>query len=372
MNKDYYKVLGVSAEATKSEIKNAYRALAKKYHPDISKLENSEEKFKEITEAYEILSDDTKREQYNQFGSAAFDPSAGAYGGQDPFSGGFSNFSEFGFGNIFSDFFGGFNSNSGPQNNLNRPKRGDTLKATVKISFIESVLGKELVESLEKYESCNVCHGSGARSESDIVTCNTCNGMGEQIQITQTILGQMQQAVICSKCEGTGKIIIAKCSKCKGSKFIKIKKNISIKIPAGIKNDQTLRVEGYGGPGLNGGSNGDLVISIQVKSHKHFQRRNNDIILKIPVSIKSIIGEEEIKVPTPYGLEFVKLNSNIRNGDEQILKNKGFITTQNSGRLILVFDVYIPKLNSSERNEIIKSLSNNNDKFYDKWLKDFK
>ncbi|AAT27971.1 molecular chaperone DnaJ [[Mycoplasma] mobile] len=372
MKKDYYEILGLTKSASKDEIKKAYRTLAKTYHPDVNKETNAEEKFKEITEAYEILNDDVKREQYNQFGHAAFDPNAGGFGGQNPFTNaeGFSGFSDFsGFGSIFTDFFGGFGNSQ--RANPNRAQRGEDRHAVIKISFIDSVLGKEIVEPLEKFETCNTCNGSGAKSQSDIITCTQCSGMGEQIKITKTFLGQMQQNVICSKCNGIGKEIVEKCLICKGKTHTKTTKNITIKIPAGIQNGQTLRVENYGNAGLNGGSNGNLILSIKVSPHKHFVRKNNDIILRLPVSIKSVIGSEKVEVPTPYGFEIIKIDPNIKTGDELIIKNKGIITKYESGKMIVIFEIFIPKLTSFEKKEISTILEKNADKFYEKWIKEF-
>ena len=308
--RDFYDVLGVPKNADKDRIKAAYRELAKKYHPDINKEPGAEEKFKEIKEAYDVLYDDEKRANYDQFGHDAFDQQDG---------GGFSSQQTsygFGFddiGDIFSSFFGG-----GDNRNRTSKKRGSDTEMTIKISFMDAILGKKITLNVTYDESCSNCHGIGGEFD----TCSKCGGKGFiNKQGRSSFLGIVQTQIPCSKCGGNGKIIVNTCSRCNGKGFYRTKKILDVKIPAGINNKQQIRLQGKGNHGYYGGENGDLYIEVIVEPHKFFKREGNDIHVTIPLNFIDIILGTEVEVPTVYGNTILK----IPNGTQptQIFKLKG-------------------------------------------------
>ncbi len=260
--RDYYDVLGVSKDTPKDEIKKAYRRLSKKYHPDINKEPGADEKFKEITEAYEVLSDDQKRAQYDQFGH---DGPQGFGGG-----GGFGGASDFGFGgfeDIFNTFFGG-----GGRRDPNAPRQGADLQYTMTLTFEEAVFGKETVIEIPREETCDTCHGSGAKPGTSPETCSHCNGSGQLNVEQNTPFGRIVNRRVCQYCQGTGKIIKDKCTTCDGDGKVKKRKKINVKIPKGIDEGQQMRVAGEGEPGTKGGPAGDLYVVFHVKNHEFFER----------------------------------------------------------------------------------------------------
>ncbi|MGL4343430.1 MAG: molecular chaperone DnaJ [Metamycoplasmataceae bacterium] len=363
--KDYYEVLGISKNANASEIKSAYRSLAKKYHPDKNKDHDAEQKFKEINEAYEVLSDDAKKANYDKYGHDSEQQHGFNGRSGSPFGGG-------GFGSIFEEIFGGFGggSTNSRRNNKNSKQQGSTKQAQITITFIESILGTELHENIEKYSICATCEGTGAESKNGLSKCNNCNGHGEIEKIMKTMLGNIKQVVICPKCNGQGKIIIKKCHNCKGNSYIKEKKKVNIKIPAGIKNGQSLVLKGFGGPGINGGPAGDLILFIGIKNHKYFIRQENDIFINLPISFINIINEAKIKVPTPYGIIEIKVPKSTKSGDIITIKGKGVkINDKNSGDLKIRASIYIPKLSTFEINQINDALKNNRDKNDEEFIK---
>ncbi|WP_033161354.1 molecular chaperone DnaJ [[Mycoplasma] collis] len=365
--RDYYEILEVNKNASEKEIKMAYRKLAMKYHPDKNKEANAEEKFKEINEAYQVLSDSEKKSMYDQYGHSAFEQNNGFGGG----SSGFEGFG--GFGDIFEDFFSGFGSSS-RRNKRNYPQAGDDYKAQHTISFIDSVLGTSFEQKFNKYSQCDHCYGSGAENSSFIKTCTTCNGNGVVMQIMKTPFGAIKNQKTCHTCNGNGKTVTKACHKCNGDKIIKEVKTVNVNIPAGINHKQSIILEGYGGPGHNGGPSGDLYVEILVKDHKHYVRAGNDIYLKVPVSISDIMLENEIIVPTPYGMEKVKMHSHYKSSEIITLKNKGFkiLNSNKKGDLKIHLIIYVPELSKKEKNEIKNILSNVKDKEKEKWLKDFR
>ena len=365
--RDYYDVLGVSRSATKDEIKKSFRVLAKKYHPDVNKAPDAEEKFKEINEAYEVLSDDEKRNRYDQFGHAGDQ----GYSGGSSFD--FNNFGSFGgFEDIFSSFFGGngFRSGSSKNKGYQKARKGDTLQSKITITFMESVLGKSISLPLEKHEICTSCKGSGAEHNSDIVNCNGCNGLGVQGQRIKTPFGIVESNTTCSKCQGSGKMIKKTCKNCKGRRYTTKKVNTKVRIPAGIKSGQQVIIDGHGGPGINGGASGDLIISVIVENHHHYVREQNNIHLNFPVSVADVINEKEIKIPTPYGEEKIKISDSVKSGDVLTIKGKGFkdVHTQKHGDLKLHVSLYIPKMSSKEKQQVQNALKNNNDNHYQQWV----
>ncbi|UWD34372.1 molecular chaperone DnaJ [Mesomycoplasma molare] len=359
--RDYYEVLGVDKNATEKDIKIAYRKLAMKYHPDKNKESDAEEKFKEVNEAYEILSDSQKRQQYDEYGHDAFDPNRTA------------GFGDFGFGG-FSDFFGDIFGGSKRSRSSNYPEDGNDYKMEYTISFIDSILGTEIKRKFEKYSTCSHCQGTGAESFNDISTCSTCNGSGTMTQVIRTPFGSIQNSKTCSTCKGKGKQVTKLCHLCQGKGLMKEAKELTVSIPAGIKDGQSIVLNGYGGPGKNGGMNGDLYIEINVREHKHYIRTGDDIHLTVPVSITDIIAENEIDIPTPYGIEKLKMNNSYKSGDILTIKNKGAKNPKNpniKGNMKVHIQLNVPKLSKNEQKELIKILNSTNDEIKRKWLKDF-
>ncbi len=365
--RDYYEVLGINKNSSSDEIKKAYRTLAKKYHPDVNKEADAESKFKEINEAYEVLSDPDKKSRYDQFGHQGVDQGAG-FGG----AGGFGDFGfDFGgvdIGDIFGSFFGGGSSSRRANNG---PRKGKTLQSRIRVSFIDSVLGKTIEQNLTKHEICSHCNGSGAETKSDLITCNECNGHGRVVLQRRTPFGIVNSEDICSHCGGSGKIIKTKCKTCRGQRYITKDIKTKITIPAGIRNEQEVIVEGFGGPGINGGPSGDLSIIVFVDSHKYFVREQNNIHLDLLVSFYDIVNESVISVPTPYGLEKISLSNDIKSGDTLTLREKGFkiIGTKKYGDLKLHVKIYVPKLSKKEREKIVEALKDNKDDQATSWTK---
>jgi len=359
--KDYYELLGIDKNSDNKEIKKAYRKMAMKYHPDRNKEPDAESKFKEINEAYEVLSDPQKRSKYDQFGHAAFDNNS--FSNQS----GFSGFG--GFEDIFSDFF----SNKNSRSNHNFRQKGQDYQSSIKITFDESIFGKTFDQKLDKVEDCDHCNGTGAENGEKII-CSTCNGAGTVNRIVSSFLGKMQQTITCQTCNGEGQIIKNKCSKCNGKKHLINKKETEISIPAGIANGQQIKLSGYGGPGLNGGPNGDLIIKIIVEEHKYFKRKYNDLFLEIPISSLKAFFNDEIKIPTPYGYKKIKIPKNLESGHIEVIKNHGvpYIKSRDKGNLVVNFIIYNPKLSKSELKIISKINKNNIDKKYEELLKKIK
>lgn len=255
--RDYYEVLGVSKSASDDDIKKAYRTLAKKYHPDVSTESNAEAKFKEVQEAYDVLSDATKRSQYDQFGHQA------ANGGFGQGFGGGAGFEGFDFGDIFSAFFGGNRGTSAQSRN--RPRKGSDIQRRMTVSFEEAIFGKKETMKVQVYDECHTCHGLGAESSKDIHTCSRCHGSGYVVVEQQSLFGRTQSRTTCPVCNGTGKEIVNKCSTCGGEGVEKVTKEVEIKVPEGIETGQQIRLEGFGNKGQNGGPNGDLYIVFEVR-----------------------------------------------------------------------------------------------------------
>ncbi len=301
--RDYYEVLGVAKDADDSAIKSAYRKLAKKYHPDANPGDKeAEAKFKEASEAYAILSDPEKRKQYDQFGHAAFDPSMGGSGGFD-----FNSFNASDiFGDLFGDFFGGFGS-GGRTRSSNGAMRGANLRARVHISFEEAVTGVKKEIEITLKDECKQCHGTGAKPGTSPETCSRCGGSGQEVFTQQSLFGAMRSVRPCSVCGGSGKIIRDKCPDCQGTGYVRNRQRISIDIPAGIDDGQSIRLRGKGDPGVNGGERGDLLVEVSVAQHPLFKRQDTDIFSTVPISfaqaalggpirIRTVDGEVEFQV----------------------------------------------------------------------------
>lgn len=315
--RDYYEVLGASRTAGADEIKKAYRKQALKYHPDRNPGDKAaEDKFKEASEAYEVLSDSQKRTAYDQFGHSA--ASGQGFGG---FEQGFSGFGDM-FGDIFGDFFGGGGSRG------SRPSRGADLEYTLEIEFEESVFGYEEVVDIPRLETCGDCGGDGAAPGTKRESCNTCNGTG-QITVSQ---GFFSMKSACNRCGGQGSIIRVPCSRCHGRGQVKIKRKINVKVPAGVDNGSRLRISGEGESGLNNGPRGDLYVAIRVKSHHLFTRRGDDIICQIPISFVQASLGVQIEAPTLNGKAGLKIPAGTQSGKFFKLRGKGAPNVYGRGR----------------------------------------
>ena len=360
--RDYYEVLGVPKTASDDDIKSAFRKMAKQYHPDLHPDDKeAEAKFKEVNEAYEVLSNADKRAKYDQFGHAAFDPTAGGGAGSyswSGFGGGGSPFGSTGFGgfgDIFSDFFGGGSTRTSP----NAPIRGENLRQNITISFEEAAFGCEKEIQYRREENCSACGGSGAAPGSQTQTCPTCGGRGTVTRVQNTILGSMQTSVPCSACGGTGKIIKEPCKACNGAGRVKNYVKRKIKIPAGIDDGQTIRVSGAGDDGVNGGSKGDLHVSIRVKPHKRFIRDGADIHQNISIPVTTAMLGGSINIPTLD--KDVKLTIPEGTPAQKTFRMKGFgiqkLNSADKGDMYVNVTVDIPKKLTEKQRELVVQLA---------------
>ncbi len=377
--RDYYEILGVSKTATADEIKSAYRKLAKKYHPD-NKETGDAEKFKEATEAYSVLSDESKRKTYDQFGHSAFDQAAG---GQNPFSGsGFEGFSsgDFGdLGDILSKMFGfggGFGGGSSYSSSRNTSRRGNDRLMRIKINFLDAVNGTTIDLPLSYDEKCEACNGTGAKNGTEYTTCGACNGRGTVIRQQNSFFGTVSTEVPCPNCGGKGKLIKTKCDKCGGSGYIHIKKTISVNIPAGIQSGQQIRVAGKGETGINGGPNGDLFIEVIVKEHDFFERDGNDIHITIPLDFIDACLGTKISVPTVYGEGELEIPAGTQGSQVFRIKGKGVKDLRSSkyGDEFVHLNLKTPtKLNKDQKKALEEfKAASKDESWFDKFKKSFK
>lgn len=351
--RDYYEVLGVSKDASLAEIKSAFRKLAKKYHPDVSKEENAAEKFKEVQEAYAVLSDEDRRRQYDQFGHAAFDNNAGGSGG----FGGF-DFSDFDFGDIFDNIFGGgfgFGSSSRARSS-SRASRGSDRLLKLRLSFEEAVYGCKKEINVEVNDTCSHCHGKGGFDEE---VCSKCHGSGTITSEQRTILGAFMTKTTCPNCGGLGKSYKTKCNDCNGKGYIRSKKTISVNIPSGVDDGNRLRITGKGEAGINGGPPGDLYIEFTIDEHKFYQRDENDIYLEVPLTITEAILGCKKEIPTIQGNVKLNISSGTSNGDKQRLKGKGVYneTTRKTGDMYIIIKIITPQRLTRIQKELLEELS---------------
>ncbi len=357
--RDYYEVLGVQKGASDDEIKKAYRKVAKKYHPDLHPGDKeAEAKFKEVGEAYEVLSDSQKRQRYDQFGHAGVDPNFGAGAGSGGF-GGFGDFSDL--GDIFGSFFGG--GFGGQQRRRNGPQRGSDIEETVLLSFEEAAFGVKKNLKIYKIEACDECSGKGCKSEADRMTCPTCKGTGEIKSVTNSLFGQMVNVTTCNHCRGTGQIIKTPCTKCKGKGMVKRACNVDVDIPQGIDNGETVRYRGLGNAGTKGGPSGDLLVTVRLKRHEVFSRRGNDVFCTIPITfVQATLGAD---VPVPIldedkkytlGKMMYTIPEGTQPGTEFRLKGKGIPSVRSGirGDMILTVNVEVPKNLSKEQKEALE------------------
>lgn len=349
MNKrDYYEVLGVSKDASESEIKSAFRKLAKKYHPDVSKEPDAAEKFKEAQEAYAVLSDADKRRQYDQFGHSAFDQMGGGTGGFD--------FSGFDFSDIFSDIFGSGFGFGGGSSNSNRPRRGSDTLVRINLTFEEAVFGCKKDVSIDTMVKCDSCNGKGGHDEK---TCPTCHGSGQVTSEQRTIFGSFATRTTCSTCHGSGITFDKKCSKCHGNGRIRENKTVEVKIPAGVDTGNKLRLSGKGEAGTNGGSNGDLYLEFRVKDHPLFERDENDIYLVLPITITDAVLGCKKDVPTLTGSVKLSIPAGSKTNDKHRLKGKGIADPQTGrkGDMYVIVDIHVPKKISRDQKKLFESLA---------------
>lgn len=352
--RDYYEVMGVSKGASDDEIKKAFRKLAKQYHPDLNPDNKEAEKnFKEVNEAYEVLSDKDKRARYDQFGHAGVDPSysAGAAGGS-PFG------QDIDLGDIFNSFFGGFGGNGGARSNPNAPRRGSDLEATVNISFEEAAKGCSKQVSYQNISTCKECNGGGAAKGTSPKTCSACGGTG-QVRINQrTPFGVVQTARACDACRGKGKIIEKPCTTCGGTGRVKTKRTVDVEIPAGISDDRILKVGGHGNAGINGGPYGDLHVYVNVRPHPIFERRGDDVWCDIPITFTQATLGAELTVPTLDGKVVYTIHEGTQPNDVFKLKGKGIPHLGGRGRgdQFVRVTIEVPKNLSSKQKELLKSL----------------
>ncbi|EOQ38364.1 molecular chaperone DnaJ [Butyricicoccus pullicaecorum] len=329
--RDYYEVLGVAKGASDDEIKKAHRKLAKKYHPDLNR-DNPEaaEKFKELNEAYEVLSDKDKRAKYDQFGFAGVDPNYGA--GQGGFGGGFGGFDMGDLGDIFGSFFGGGFGGSSSRSRRNAPQRGETLQQRIMLSFEEAAFGCEKEITINRTESCDECGGTGAEKGTSVETCSNCHGSGVVMQTQRTPLGMFQTQGACPNCRGTGKIIRKPCKKCGGTGKMRKSRTLKVKIPAGIDDGQSIQLRGQGNAGVNGGPSGDVIVTISIRPHPLFTRDGNNVICEIPISFPQAALGDTLQVPTIDGKVEYTIPEGTQTGTVFRLRGKGIQNVNGRGR----------------------------------------
>ena len=357
--RDYYEVLGVSRSASEDEIKKAYRKLAKQYHPDLNPGNaEAEQKFKEVNEAYEVLSDANKKARYDQFGFAGVDPNyaAGAGGG-----GGFGGFTDFDFGDlgdIFGSFFGG-GFGGGARSSRNGPQRGESIRVGVTVSFEEAAFGCEKEVTVDRVDQCPTCKGSGCESGTTPEVCSQCGGTGTVQQRRQTPMGVFATTTTCPKCGGRGKIIHNPCKDCGGTGQQRKRRTIQVNIPAGIDNGQTISLRGQGSAGKNGGPAGDLLITVTVRPHQLFRRAGNDVLCEAPITFTQAVLGGEMEIPTIDGKVKYDIPEGTQTGTTFRLRGKGIPNLNGRGRGDQYVTVYIetPRNLNREQKEALKKFS---------------
>ncbi len=352
--RDYYEVLGVGRDASQEEIKKAYKKLAKQYHPDLNPdSKTAEEKFKEVNEAYSVLSDENSRARYDQFGHN--DPGAGGFGGGQGgfggFGGGFG-----GFGDIFESFFGG---GFGRQQDPNAPQQGNDLRIDVEVSFEEAAKGVEKEITVSRMEACSACHGTGAKAGTKRKPCANCGGSG-RVRVNQnTAFGQFQTVRTCPQCGGRGSIIEEACPDCGGSGRVRQKRKLRVNIPAGVDTDSRLRMQGEGEGGLNGGPAGDLYVVVTVRPHKYFRREGDNVYLEQPISFTEAALGAEIEVPTLEGKVKLEIPEGTQTGTTFRLRGRGFPKLRGYGKgdQHVRVKVTTPTRLTGEQKELLRKLA---------------
>jgi molecular chaperone DnaJ len=342
--RDYYEVLGIDRGASTDEIRRAFRSLAKEYHPDVNKSPDAEAKFKEINEAYAVLSDPERRAAYDRYGHAGLEGMPIDFNFDFPFS------------DLFSEFFG---FGMGTRRQARTPRRGADLRYDVTLEFEEAVFGLDKEIEFQRLETCSVCKGSGAEPGTSPVRCSTCKGTGEVRQARQTFLGSLVNVSTCPTCGGRGETISTPCSHCNGRGQERKRVQKIVPIPAGVDEGTQIRLAGEGEPGINNGPTGDLYIVIHVKSHRYFRRRNNDILLDLSINVAQATLGAEVTVPTVDGEETLKIQPGSQPGKMIRMKGKGVPHLRRNGRgdQLVILSVEIPRSLSSEQREIFEQLA---------------
>ncbi len=345
-DRDYYDILGVGRNAGDDEIKGAFRKLARQYHPDVNKEPDAEEKFKEINEAYGVLSDPDKRARYDRFGREGL----GNIGGFHDYTVDFAD--------IFDELFGGFGFSTGRRSRRS-PRRGRDLQMSVTLKFEEAVFGVEKEIEFEREEICSTCNGTGAEPGTSPTRCSTCNGQGEVRQVRQTFLGSMVQTATCPTCQGRGEVISSPCHTCRGGGLERKRVHKKVQIPAGVDSGTQIRLAGEGGPGVFGGPNGSLFLVLDVQPHKFFKRRENDILLNLDINVAQAVLGADVQVPTLDGDEKLKIPSGTQPGKIFTIRGKGVPHLRRNGRgdqLVLV-NVEMPSKLTKEQRELFEKLA---------------
>ncbi|MEW6031231.1 MAG: molecular chaperone DnaJ [Chloroflexota bacterium] len=345
-NRDYYDILGVGRNASDDEIKAAFRKLARQYHPDVNMEPDAEEKFKEINEAYGVLSDAEKRARYDRFGKEGLGN-----------MGGFHDYTA-DFGDLFEELFGSFGFSTGRRSRRS-PRRGRDLQMQVTLTFEEAVFGVEKEIEFQREETCSRCNGSGAEPGTSPTRCSTCGGQGEVRQVRQTFLGQMVQTATCPACNGRGETISSPCKTCRGGGLERKVVKKKVQIPAGVDGGTQIRLAGEGGPGVYGGPNGSLFLVLDVQPHKFFKRRENDIFLNLDINVAQAVLGAEIEVPTLDGNEKLKIPAGTQPGKIFQIKGKGVPYLRRSGRgdQKVIVNVAIPSKLTKEQRELFEKLA---------------
>ncbi len=345
--RDYYDILGVKKSANQDEIKSAFRSLARQYHPDVNKEPDAEERFKEINEAFMVLSDEQKRSIYDRYGHEGLRSTGGMpdWNTIDPFD-------------IFEQFFGGLGGFSS-RKTRNVPRRGEDLYYSISMEFNEAAFGAERELEITRDEVCDRCKGNGAEPGTSPETCNTCQGRGEVRQVRQTFLGSMVQVTTCPQCSGTGRVITHRCKTCSGRGYERKSLKKTVPIPAGVDNGTQIRLSGEGQPGASGGPRGNLYIEVKVKDHKYFHRKEDDVLLDLNINIAQAALGADIKVPTLEGDSKLTIPPGTQPGKVFKLKSKGIPHLRASGRgdQLVIVNVEIPARLSSEQRKLFEGLA---------------
>ena len=358
--RDYYEVLGVQKGATEEEIKKAYKKMARKYHPDLNPGDkDAEEKFKEVNEAYEVLSDSEKKARYDQFSFAGVDPNFGAGTGGWGGGAGGAGFDFGDLGDIFGSFFGGGFGGGQARRNPNAPQRGESIRMNLTISFEEAAFGCEKELELDRYESCETCRGSGAAPGTSPETCPDCGGSGVVQTRRQTPMGVFASTAPCSRCGGRGKIIKEPCKDCRGSGMVRRRRKIQASVPAGIDNGQTISIRGQGHAGKNGGPAGDLLVTITVRPHELFRREGTSVLCEAPITFPQAVLGAELEIPTIDGKVKYDIPEGTQSGTTFRLKGKGIPALNGRGRGDQYVTVYIetPRNLNREQKEALKKFA---------------
>jgi molecular chaperone DnaJ len=342
---DYYDVLGISRDASDSEIKTAYRKLAHQYHPDKNREAGSEDRFKEINEAYEVLSNPEKRDAYDRFG----------HGGDSIFGQGFEGFGFDGVGSIFDAFFGGRTTTSTRQ----APARGSDLQSNVSITLEEAAFGIEKELNISRIEFCSQCHGVGSRPGTQPEQCSECNGSGQIRRVQQSIFGRFTNVTTCPKCRGEGKVITDPCPGCRGTGKEKFQRSIMVNIPAGVDNGSRIRLSGEGNVGARGGQPGNLYVNLNVREHEFFIREDDDIVYELPINFAQAALGTEVDVPTLHGDVKLKVPAGTQTGHVFQLKNKGIphLRSRGQGDQLVVLKVLTPESLTKKQRQLFEELA---------------